>query len=155
LVLLHPFLPRFFAALGITRDDELVQPDRALCLLHYLATGQQVAPEYELILPKILCNVPLGAPVEAQVGLTAAELEEAAALLKAVIRHWEVLRDSSIESLRGTFLVRAGKVSLRDDGDWLLQVEAKGFDILLEQLPWGIGMIQLPWMPKMLWVEWR
>lgn len=155
LVLLHPFLPRFFTALGIVVDDELVQPERALCLLHYLATGQKVAPEYELILPKILCNVPLETSVAAQVEFTAAELEEAEALLNAVIRHWEVLRDSSIESLRGTFLVRAGKVSLRGDGDWLLQVEAKGFDILLDQLPWGIGMIQLPWMPKMLWVEWR
>jgi hypothetical protein len=155
LVLLHPFLPRFFTALGIAVDDEIVQPERALCLLHYLATGQQVAPEYELILPKILCNVPLGTPVEAQVNFTAAELDEAVALLKAVIRHWEVLRDASIDGLRGTFLVRAGKVSVRADGDWLLQVEAKSFDILLEQLLWGIGMIKLPWMSKMLWVEWR
>src|SRR5262249_43673767 len=30
LVLLHPFLPRLFEALGITREDRLVQPDRAL-----------------------------------------------------------------------------------------------------------------------------
>jgi contractile injection system tape measure protein len=154
LVLLHPFLPRFFEALGIVTEDEILQPDRALCLLHYLATGQSIAPEYELILPKILCNVPLEMPVESAMELSSAELEEAAALLEAVIRHWEALRNTSVEGLRGTFLVRPGKVSVREDGDWQLQVESKSFDILLDQLPWGIGTIKLPWMQRMLWVEW-
>jgi len=154
LVLLHPFLPRCFVALGIADQDTLLQPERALCLLHYLNTGQTVPPEYELILPKILCNMPLEVPVEANVKLTTAEKEEAAALLEAVVQHWEALRNTSIDGLRGTFLVRSGKVSLRDDGDWLLQVEPKSYDILLDQLPWSIGLIKLPWMERMLWVQW-
>lgn len=155
LVLLHPFLPRFFEALGIAAEDRLLQSDRALCFLHFLATGQTVAPEYALVLPKILCNVPLEASVESLIELSSAELEEATALLDAVVHHWEALRNTSIDGLRGTFLIRPGKVSLKNDGDWLLQVEAQSFDILLDQLPWGIGMIKLPWMEKMLWVEWR
>ena len=154
MVLLHPFLPRIFEGLGIAAEDRLLQPERALCLLHYLATGQDVAPEYALILPKLLCNFPLDAPVDSLVELTTAEREETTALLEAVIGHWEALRNTSIDGLRGTFLVRPGKVSLRDDGDWLLQVEAKSFDILLDQLPWEITIIKLPWMEKMLWVEW-
>lgn len=154
LVLLHPFLPQFFKALGIVAEDTLLQPDRAVCLLHYLATGQVIAPEYELILPKILCNIPLEIPVESDVSLTTEEQEEATALLDATIRHWEALRNTSVDGLRGTFLVRPGKISLRDDGDWLLQVESKSYDILLDQLPWGIGMIKLAWMQQMLWVEW-
>jgi hypothetical protein len=155
LVLLHPFLPQFFEALNVIDEDKLLQPDRPLCLLHFLVTGQVFAPEYELILPKILCNIPLETPVEANVELKIAELEEAEALLEAVIRHWKALRNTSIDGLRGTFLVRRGKVSLRDNGDWLLQVESKTFDILMDQLPWGISMIKLPWMSNMLWVEWR
>jgi hypothetical protein len=155
LIILHPFLPQLFTALGISAATELLQPQRALCLLHFLTTGQVIAPEYELILPKILCNVPLETPVESDVELTDDERKEADALLEAVIRHWEVLRNTSGDGLRGTFLLRHGKVSLRDDGDWLLQVEAQSFDILLDRLPWGISMIKLPWMEKMLWVEWR
>lgn len=155
LVLLHPFLPRFFEALGIASDETLVQPERALCLLHFLATGQRAAPEYELLLPKLLCDVPLEMPVESMIELTVAEEDEAAALLDAVVRHWEALRDTSADSLRGTFLTRHGKLSQRDDGDYLLQVEKQSFDILLDQLPWGIGIVKLPWMRKMLWVEWR
>jgi hypothetical protein len=154
LVLLHPFLPQFFESLNVIAGDKLLQPDRALCLLHFLVTGQVFAPEYELILPKILCNIPLETPVEANVELKIAELEEAEALLEAVIRHWKALRNTSIDGLRETFLVRPGKVSLHDNGDWLLQVESITFDILMNQLPWGIGMIKLPWMDKMLWVEW-
>ena len=154
LVLLHPFLPRLLEALGITEEAQLLQPERALCLLHYLATGESRAPEYRLMLPKILCDVPLQRPVEPDLALTAAEREECAALLSAVVRHWGALGDCSADALRGTFLLRPGKLSLRQDGEWLLKVETRTCDILLEQLPWGISMVKLPWMPKMVWVEW-
>jgi hypothetical protein len=155
LVLLHPFLPQLFTALDIARGNELIQPGRALCLLHFLATGQHLAPEYELVLPKVLCNIPLASSVESNVKLTDSETAEAVNLLEAVIRFWGILRNTSPDGLRGTFLLRPGKVSLREDGDWLLQVEPSSVDILLDQLPWGISMIQLPWMKVMLWVEWR
>lgn len=155
LVLLHPFLPQFFRALNIVVDDQLIAPDRALSLLHFLGTGQLVAPEYELVLPKVLLNLALETPMDTNTPLTAEETEEATALLEAVIRHWAALKGTSDNGLRGTFLIRPGKISLRDDGDWRLQVENKAYDILLDQLPWGIGMIKLPWMHRMLWVEWR
>lgn len=154
MVLLHPFLPRFFDTLGISIGEEIVQPDRALSLLHYLATGQITAPEYELVLPKVFCQVPLSTPVRADIEFTENEISEAAALLDAVIKHWEVLQNTTPDGLRGTFLVRPGKLSLKEDGDWLLQVESRTFDVLLEHLPWGISMIKLPWMKNMLWVEW-
>ena len=154
LVLLHPFLPQFFEALDIAADDKILQPDRALCLLHFLATGQSVAPEYALILPKILCDVPLEMPVEADVELTESEREEAIVLLDTVIRYWDALHNTSVDGLRGTFLVHPGKVSLREDGDWLLQVESKSLTSCSDPLPWGIGMIKLPWMQTMLWVDW-
>ncbi len=154
LVLLHPFLPGLFQALGISEGDDLLQPERALCLLHYLATGRLGAPEHELMLPKILCNVPLQEPVDAEAALTAGERKEAEALLRAVIGHWQVLRNTSPDALRGTFLLRPGKISRRD-GEWLLQVESQSCDLLLDQLTWSISMIKLPWMEHMLWVEWR
>jgi hypothetical protein len=154
LILLHPFLPQFFTALAIAKEDQLIQPERALCLLHFLTTGLLIAPEYEVTLAKVLCNIPLDTPVESDMGLSELELEEAKALLDAVIHHWDALRNTSIDGLRGEFLLRFGKLSVRNDGDWLLQIENKTADILLNQLPWGISMIKLPWMQRMLWVEW-
>jgi hypothetical protein len=155
LVLLHPFLPQLFQALGIAESETLLQPVRALVILHYLATGQTTAPEYELVLPKLLSNIPLNEPVASLQELSPDDKQEADALLAAVIRHWDALGDTSIDSLRGTFLLRQGKVSLRKDGDWLLQVESRSFDILLSQLPWGISMFHLPWMRQLCWVEWH
>lgn len=154
LVLLHPFLPQFFTALHIANEDGLLQGERALCLLHYLCTGQESAPEYHLVLAKLLCNIPLTLPIQSDLSLTDDEKAEAIALLTAVIGHWDALKNTGVDGLRGTFLLRPGKISLREDGDWQLQVEGKAYDILLEQLPWGIGMIKLPWMQRMLWVDW-
>jgi hypothetical protein len=155
LVILHPFFSRFFEALDIARGDRLLEPERALGLLHFLVTGQILVPEYELVLPKILCNVALKAPVTYDPALTNKEKDEASALLQAVIRHWGALGNTSPDGLRGTYLIRPGKLSLRDNGEWLLQVESKSFDILLEELPWGIRMIKLPWMARLLSVQWR
>ncbi|MES3020478.1 MAG: contractile injection system tape measure protein [Pseudomonadota bacterium] len=153
LVLLHPFLPRMFETLAFARGKELVAPGRAIALLHHLATGQTAAPEYALALPKLLCALPLTDNVEAGVVLTEDEKNEARELLEAVISHWYVLKNTSPDALRGTFLMRPGKLSERD-GEWLLQLETHAADILMGQLPWGVSAIRLPWMKSMLWVEW-
>ncbi|HWR01831.1 MAG TPA: contractile injection system tape measure protein [Chlorobaculum sp.] len=154
LVLLHPFLPQLFRALGIAGDDTLLMPERALRLLHFLATGEDQAAEYDLVFPKILCGLPTGALCGKPSGLTTEERDEAYALLSAVVRHWEALKNTGPEGLRETYIKRPGKLSRRSDGDWLLQVESKSFDILLDRLPWAVSMIRLPWMGRMLHVEW-
>lgn len=154
LVLLHPFLPALFEELGLARDGQLAQPDRALALLHFLASGQPQAPEYALALPKLLCQLPLTANIAPGIVLHAAEQAEANVLLKAVIGHWGALRDTSPDGLRGAFLLRPGKLSERG-GEWLLQVERQTADILLGDLPWGYSAIRLPWMAGILWVEWN
>jgi hypothetical protein len=155
LVLLHPFLPQLFRALKIAGDDELLRPGEALRLLHYLATGLEDAPEYELALPKILCGLQPANLAGEAAPITDEEREESEALLAAVVRHWEALKNTGIDALRETFLKRDGKLTRWHDGGWLLQVESKSVDILLDSLPWGISMIRLPWMARMLRVEWR
>ncbi|MGO4700578.1 contractile injection system tape measure protein [Dyella sp. 2RAB6] len=152
-VLLHPFLPMLFQRLEIVADERIVQPDRALALLHFLSTGQASAPEHALVLPKLLCGLPPSALAGAPVELSEADRHEAESLLHAAIEHWPAIGHTSLDGFRGNFLVRAGKLSKRGDDD-LLQVEKKSWDILLGQLPWSIGMVRLPWMPRMLWVEW-
>ncbi|MHA6622519.1 contractile injection system tape measure protein [Pseudonocardia sp. DLS-67] len=154
-VLLHPFLSRFLTGLGVADGDELLDPDRAVCLIHHLATGEPTAPEHQLTLAKVLCGLSLDEPVEADVGLTGAEIEEATALLDAAIGHWEALRNTSPDGLRGEFLTRPGTLSVDVDGGWLLRVETRAADILLDQLPWGVSMVRLLWMRRLLRVEWR
>lgn len=152
-VLLHPFLPILFQRLDISADGQLVQPDRALALLHFLATGETGAPEHALALPKLLCGLEPSALIGAPVELSERERDEAHELLKSAIGHWGALGDASPDALRGNFLVRPGKLSRRADDDFL-QVERQAFDVLLGRLPWGIAAVGLPWMKRLLWVEW-
>jgi hypothetical protein len=154
LVLLHPFLPRFLAGLGVAAGEDLLDADRAVALLHHLASGDEVVPEQATPLAKVLCGVPLGEPVERDPGLTEEEVAEATALLRAVVGHWEALRSTSPDALRVEFLTRPGTLSAEGD-DWVLRVEGRSVDILLDQLPWGVSMVQTPWMARMLRVEWR
>jgi hypothetical protein len=154
-VLLHPFLPRFFDGLGVATGDELVDPGRALCLLHHLATGELTAPEHQLTLAKVLCGVALDEPAAADVGLTDAETAEAIAVLDAAIGHWGALGGSAPDALRREFLMRPGMLAVDADGDWLVRVEARTIDVLLDQLPWGVSLLKLPWMDRLLRVEWR
>lgn len=155
LVLLHPFLPQLFTASACLQDYKIVKTGRALGLLHYLATGEPTAYEYDLVLPKVLCNIDLPMPVETLTELSLEERSEADELLTAVVKHWDILRNTSIDSLRGTFILRPGKLIRRGDGDWQLHVEYRSCDILLDSLPWNIATIKLPWMQNLLWVEWN
>jgi hypothetical protein len=155
LVLLHPYLPQLFERVDISEGPRLLLPERAVAVLHYLASGSLDQPEFRVTLPKVLCNIQVHAPIPRNIELTDREREECDALLHAVIQHWGALGNSSADGLRRSFLMRQAKLSLREDDDWLLQVESNSYDILLEQLPWSISMVKLPWMPKLLWVQWN
>lgn len=157
LVLLHPFLSMFFNQLNWTAQNQFSNKDcqqRAIGMLHYLATGKTNAPEYELGMAKIICGYPLQEPVPAEFDFTKEELEEADHLLTVVISRWDVLKRTSIDGLREAFLQRRGKLTNEETG-MLLQVEQSSIDMLLDQLPWTLSMIKLPWMKDLLRVDWR
>lgn len=156
LILFHPFLPRFFEALGLTHEKAFVDKParvRAIQLIQYLATGEFDQPEYQMTLNKILCGHPLNEPIAREIVLTKTEEAEAQKLLQAVITHWTALKNTSPEGLQYNYFIREGKLTRKYDG-WLLQVETKTQDILMNQLPWGVSMIQMPWMEGLLRIEW-
>lgn len=156
MVLVHPYLPQFFKGLGLVEGknfrDEASQ-HRAVHLLHYLVTKERDLPEFVLLLPKMLCGLPFEEPMERYVEFSETETAECENLLAAVIQHWGALGKSSPDGLREAFLRRDGKLEMRQDG-WQLTVERQTIDILLGKLPWGLGIVKLPWMPEMLKIEW-
>lgn len=158
-ILLHPFLPRFFSKLELSEGPSFKdEPSRgmAICLLHHLATGELRTPEYQLVLPKFLCGMPLNASLDHAIAISGEAQIESDNLLQAAVEHWGALGSSSPDALREGFLQRAGKLEKRESG-WFLQMERNTLDILLDRLPmgWGIGMVKLPWMEEVLRVEWR
>ena len=120
--------------------------------MNYLVSVNEDQQEIEMVLPKLLCGMKID-EVVVRTELTDEIRYECEDLLKSVITHWRVLKNTSIGGLRETFLQREGKLSKTDNG-WLLQVEQKAVDVLLAHLPWGISIVKLPWMEGMLYGEW-
>lgn len=156
LVLVHAFLPHLFKHLklveGKTFVDDSAQ-EKAVHIIYYLATGKTNPPEYELLLPKLLCQIPFHQAMARDILLSEEEKKEANNLLKAAIKHWGKLGKASPDALREGFFQRDGKLTKKEQG-WYLQVEEKSLDVLLDFLPWSISMIRLPWMKELLRVEW-
>ncbi len=100
-----------------------------------------------------MCGIPVDDVLLPSEKLSDEIKSECEELLGEVLRHWSKLKNTSAAALRETFLQRNGKLTEVENG-WLLNVEQKGFDILLDSLPWGIGTIKLPWADYKLHVEW-
>jgi hypothetical protein len=156
LVLLHPFLPALFDNLTLIEEKDWFGETsvyKAVMAMQFMVTGKDETEEFDLVLNKILCGIAVDEVVPTAILPDEETKTECDVLLMEVIKHWDVLKNTSIAGFREAFLQRNGKLSKVDNG-WQLLVEQKTIDILLNQLPWGIGLIKLPWMNEMLYVEW-
>ncbi|MFO7846955.1 MAG: contractile injection system tape measure protein, partial [Balneolaceae bacterium] len=157
LILAAPFFPTLFERLGYLNEkdfsDERTRA-RAIHVMEYLATGRIDVEEYQLVLQKLLAGLPPQTPVDPIESLTDEEIEMSDSMLNGLISNWPGLGNTTIEGLREAFFQREGRLQKADD-HWALTVQAKAYDVLLDRVPWSIGMIKLPWMDKMLRVEWR
>lgn len=157
LVLIHPFLRSMFSLCGLLEGREFANDanqQKAIYLLHYIATGAVTAEEHELVIPKLLCNYPIEEPVNTGIILSINELQEADDLLRAAIVQWSILKSTSPDGLRQGFLQRNGKLYTRNEQVYI-EVEKNSIDILLDHLPWNLSLIKLPWSGNIIRVEWR
>ncbi|WP_163833853.1 contractile injection system tape measure protein [Spartinivicinus ruber] len=157
LVIVSCYLERLFGQLnwqakGAFNNTEAAE--KAVALLQYMVSPDWQQPEYHLTLNKILCGIPLDAPLTETASLTEQDCAIADSLLKAVINHWRVLGNTTVEGLQTSFLQRVGWL-VYTEKHWQLRVEVKAYDMLLDQLPWSIKTHKLPWMEAPLIVDWR
>jgi hypothetical protein len=154
IVLLHPFLVRFFQLLGWLDDDLRIRAERrwhAVHALHEIAHKRAARDEVSLSLEKALCGIPMREAAsfpEVEDGIRG----EADSLLRAVIGHWKALRDTSPDGLREAFLARPGLLYL--DEPPRLHVETRSYDMLLSRLPWSFELVAFPWLRHPIHVRW-
>jgi hypothetical protein len=158
LVLLHPFLRRFFESTGLKVHDNVeLSPfglARAAALLHFLATGREEIYEYDLALIKVLLGLNPDTPLCVSEGLIKdTDKSETEVLLQSVITHWGALKSTSLAGFQRTFLDRQALLR-EEEGGWRLQLERQPFDVLLEHLPWSISVVKLPWLKRPIYTEW-
>ena len=158
LVLLHPFLTNLFGRLGYLDEEQKFRNmdtrERAVHLLRFMAGFIPPYYDHQLVLEKVLCDLPLAFPVALDIELEREEKEEARQVLEAVCQYWAPLNGTSPEGLQRSFLLRQGTVAFEDD-TWIVRVEGQALDILLDDLPWEISLLLLPWKEKMIMVEWQ
>ncbi len=157
LVLIHPFLQRFFSLCKLLEKRKFkdeASAHKAVHLLQYIVAKDDKREEHQLVLNKILCGIPLSEPVDQTIVLTEEEKEICESLISGVVENWPILKKTSNDNFRVSFLRREGRL-LEDEKGWLLKVEERSFDMLLEKLPWSVSMFRLPWMEKMIQVEWH
>lgn len=157
LILVYPYLKTLFDRFNWLNEKGFVDDNcrtKALLITDYLVYGdREVVPEHELVLNKILCGMHPKDSLNPLIMLSDSEKDEADDLIESAIMHWTILKDTSKEGYRVSFLQRDGILMSRDES-WFMRVERKGFDMLLEHLPYTISIIRLPWMKHKLFVEW-
>ncbi|MEM1207311.1 MAG: contractile injection system tape measure protein [Acidobacteriota bacterium] len=158
-VLLHPFLAELFADRDLLAEGRFRHPEaaeRGVLLLAHLTFGTADVPEHDLVLAKLLCGVPWAtavAPLDPEDPTWEGDRRAADDLLSAVLRHWRALRSASVPWLRHQFLLRDGRLRRVDHGHELT-IDRRAQDVLLGKLPWGVGVIRLPFMSQLLHVDW-
>ncbi len=158
LVLIHPFIRRFFENLKLVdREGRFVSGVARVHAVHLLRHVTGYDDEHlghRLLLEKVLCGLPADYLVPEEWEVTPGEEEEIQGMLTALMSYWPSLRKSSIVALQRGFLQRPGSIGMQD-GSILVRVEGSAIDILMEDLPWETSFILLSWLDKPILVEWQ
>ena len=158
LVLFWPFLKRFLEHLHLLDEGQFksrAAAHRATLFLQYLADGTTETAEHMLALNKVLCGLPLLEPFEGETLLNLTEEEQATCeeFINMITGRVPRMEKLSVAAFRRAWLQREGVLSMRENR-WMLQVQKKTHDIILDKLPWSIGVVRLPWMDALMVVDW-
>jgi hypothetical protein len=157
LIILYPYFKNLFNVLQLLNANQFIDEmcrHKAIVYLHYLVYNEMPEDESRLIFNKILCGADPEVVIKLnEIAFTEEELSESTELKATVIKHWTKLGSTSIEGLTQTFLIRNGSLIFRED-NYNLYVERKGFDVLLDTLPWSLSIIRLPWNNYLINLNW-
>lgn len=157
LIILWPYFFRLFDKCGLLIDRKFKDEtslQKGIILTQYLVTGSLEIHENELVLNKILCGAEQRTPVDVKLNIDEVELQICDSLLKGVLQNWQKLNNSSVETLRQTFLIREG-ILTPNELDYDLDIVKETFDVLLETIPWNISIIQTTFMKNRIIVDWK
>ena len=160
LCLLTPWVIRLFSMLDLLTEDKKDLKDmdariRAIFILQRLVTAEQCEyKESDLAFNRLLVACPFNVPTPRNLELTDKEIETVESMLAGVKANWPKMVNTSVGGFQRSFIERDGQLE-QQEGKWVLTVESKAYDILLDSLPWSYKMIRLPWLKKPISVSWR
>lgn len=155
LVALWPLLPDLFQRLGLWEKGAFTLQNarqQATSCLDWLIWQDEPAQEGQMILTQWLCGLALDEECQREVVSTQHKsvLEAWLAQLSLQLTGWRTLEAVDVRAL---FLQRSGKLVLQKNR-LLLQVDPQPFDILLDEWPWPLTNLMLPWLPAAIAIDW-
>ena len=160
LCLFAPWLLRLFGMLDLLAEDRKDLKDmdariRAIFILQRLVTAEEREyKESDLAFNRLLVTCPFNVPLPKSLKLTDKEIETIESMLAGVKANWSKMANTSIGGFQRSFIEREGHLE-QQESKWVLTVENKAYDILLDSLPWSYKMILFPWLKKPISVSWR
>lgn len=160
LCLLTPWISRLFAMLGYLDDERKSLKNtalkiRAVFLLQYIVYGEEREyRETELAFNRLLVGLSQHIPIPKQLPLTSEEKQTADSMVAGIKANWPSMDGTSIRGFRQSFIARSGTLEQQEER-WLLTMEEKTHDILLESLPWSFRQIRFSWLKKYVQVVWH
>ncbi|BBN82778.1 hypothetical protein PA25_27630 [Pseudoalteromonas sp. A25] len=162
LVIVWPFLPTLFSKLSLLHDSEHEQAgmfvdEHALMLAHaVLCYIANVDPLIEVShTAKALLGLPLDMEIDDIIELDDKTKTAVDYMLHALVSRWEILKGMPVDEFVRLFIVREGQVEQIETG-YHINAETMVQDVLMAKLPWGLGMVQLPWLDQtLLHIEWK
>lgn len=128
---------------------------RAIFILQRLVTAEErLYKETELAFNRLLVACPFNVPLPKNIELTQKEVETIESMLSGVKANWIKLKNTSVGGFQRSFIERDGFLE-QQEKKWVLTVDNKAYDILLDSLPWSYKTIRLPWLKKPIYVKWR
>lgn len=128
---------------------------RAVFLLQYLTCSKEEEyAETELAFNRLLVGLPMHLPLPKRLELTAEEKDVADSMLQGVKLNWAQMKNTSMAGFQQSFIVRSGQLVQQEDR-WLLTVEERGFDVMIDTIQWNFKLIHMPWLKKYVQVHWH
>ncbi|MDL2291726.1 hypothetical protein LJB80_01085 [Bacteroides sp. OttesenSCG-928-F21] len=159
LVLLSPYFPQLFRMLKLVEESSFLNPEAQLkaifVLQELLCDGRMEYTENELLLNKLLTGyADYTQSLPLSILLSEEEKSFCFSLLEGSKNNWSKMKNTGVRGFCDSFLNRNGLLESKAD-HWLLTVENKAYDMLLDTLPWSYTPIKYAWMEKAIHVRWR
>lgn len=163
MMLISPYFPMLFARLNLLTNDRKEFKDvdsriRAIFLLQYLIYGEQREwTEAELYLNKLVVGMEdSNQPLPLTLNLEQGDMELGEQLINGICHNWDKMKNTSVRAFRDSFLQRKAQVKWDESAQrWLVAVEVKAYDVLIDSMPWSYQMCKQPWHKHMIEVKWR
>lgn len=160
IVLLTPWFPRLFGMLGLLNEKQKDFKDmasrvRAIFIIQRLVTFEEKEyKEKQLAFNRILVNCPFSEPLPVNMDLTEEELQAVESMLNGVKGNWTKVQNISIKGFQYNFIERSGQLEQKEE-KWVLSVDPRSYDMLLDSVPWSYTKVRFPWLKKQIHVSWR